>query len=84
MLVSIFSKGGAIGRVGAGVVEDDVEGLGLLKNEGGGVCVAGVDEDLTKKFVPLALGASFVSGGGVNKGIVGVGPRVDFVAPFMC
>lgn len=81
VLVSIFSRGGAIGRLGGGVDEAEVGGLGLLKIEGG-VCIT-VDEASGKKLVPLTLGAFVVAGGRVNKGIVGVGPRVDLVAPLM-
>lgn len=37
VLVSILSKGGAVGRLGGGVEDAEAGGLGLLKKEGGGV-----------------------------------------------
>jgi len=81
VLVFIFKSGGAVGRLGGGVDEDELGGLGFLKNEGGGVCVVEVMPN--DRVFPLTAGI-VVGGGGVNVGIVGgvaSGAR-DFTASF--
>ena len=81
VLVFIFKSGGAVGRLGGGVDEDDLGGLGFLKKEGGGVCVVEVVPN--DEVFPLTAGA-VVGGGGVNVGIVGglASGATSFTAPF--
>lgn len=68
VLVFIFKSGGAVGRVGGGVDEDDPGGLGFLKREGEGVCVVEVVPN--DEVCPLTTGV-VVGSGGVKMGIEG-------------
>lgn len=68
VLVFIFKSGGAVGRFGGGVDEDDPGGLGFLKKEGGGVCVVEVVPN--DEVFPLTTGG-VVGSGGVKVGIEG-------------
>ena len=68
VLVFIFKSGGAIGRLGGGVDEDDLGGLGFLKKEGGGVCVVEVVPN--DEVFPLT-GGVVIGSAGAKVGIEG-------------
>jgi hypothetical protein len=65
VLVFIFKRGGAVGRLGGGVDEDEPGGLGFLK-EGGGVCV---EEVVSNEGVPFITGVVVGGGGALRVGI---------------
>lgn len=65
VLVFIFKRGGAVGRLGGGVDEDDPGGLGFLKKEGGCVCVVDVvpNEGLSPLIAGVVVGSGDVEVG---------------------
>ena len=62
VLVFIFKRGGAVGRLGGGVDEDDPGGLDFLKKDGGGVCVVEVvpNDDLFPLIAEVVVGSGGV------------------------